>query len=60
MDTSFVHCNHLPAPGLCKVFELGMDRASEVEVLCAPPGKDRGGPAGAGSVVEKLRAAWVR
>src|ERR1700691_6660466 len=30
-------CNHLPSPGLCKVFELGIDRANEVELLCAPP-----------------------
>ena len=32
-----MHCNHLPSPGLCKVFELGIDRANEVELLCAPP-----------------------
>ena len=31
-----MHCNHLPSPGLCKVFELGMDGANEVE-LFAPP-----------------------
>ena len=35
--TSFMHCNHLPSPGLCKVFELGIDRAHEVELLFAPP-----------------------
>ena len=29
-------CNH-PSPGLCKVFELGVDRANEVELLFAPP-----------------------
>src|ERR1700677_2853936 len=32
-----MHGNHLPSPGLCKVFELGIDRANEVEFLCAPP-----------------------
>ena len=32
-----MHCNHLPSPGLCKVFELGIDRANEVELLFAPP-----------------------
>jgi hypothetical protein len=32
----FMHCNHLPSPGLCKVFELEIDRANEVELLCAP------------------------
>jgi len=31
-----MHCNHLPSPGLCKVFELGIDRANEVELLFAP------------------------
>jgi hypothetical protein len=35
--TSFTHCNHLPSPALCKVFELGMDRAHEVELLFASP-----------------------
>ena len=40
-----------PIPGLFKVFELGIDRANEA------PGKNR---SGAGSVVEKLRTAWVR
>ena len=35
--TSFMHCNHLPSPGLCKVFELGLDRANEVELLFASP-----------------------
>jgi hypothetical protein len=30
-----MHGNHLPSPGLCKVFELGMDRAHEVELLFA-------------------------
>jgi len=29
--------NHLPSPGLCKVFELGIDGANEVELLFAPP-----------------------
>jgi hypothetical protein len=65
-----MQCNHLPSPGLCRVFELGMDRPNEVELLFAPPafalffpsdavrmpsqflfsapGKDRGGPPGAG------------
>ena len=23
-----MHCNHLPTPGLSKIFELGMDRAN--------------------------------
>jgi hypothetical protein len=32
-----MHRNHLPSPGLCKVFELGIDRANEVELLFAPP-----------------------
>jgi hypothetical protein len=32
-----MHCNHLPSPGPCKVFELGIDRANEVELLFAPP-----------------------
>jgi hypothetical protein len=32
-----MHCNHLPSPGLCKVFELGIDRVNEVELLFAPP-----------------------
>src|SRR6202030_3252267 len=32
-----MHCNHLPSPGLCKVFELGIDRANEVELLFASP-----------------------
>ena len=32
-----MRCNHLPSPGLCKVFELGIDRANEVELLFAPP-----------------------
>jgi hypothetical protein len=32
-----MHCNHLPTPGLCEVFELGIDRANEVELLFAPP-----------------------
>jgi hypothetical protein len=32
-----MHCNHFPSPGLCKVFKLGIDRANEVELLCAPP-----------------------
>ena len=32
-----MHCNHLPSPGPCKVFELGIDRANEVELLRAPP-----------------------
>jgi hypothetical protein len=31
-----MHRNHLPSPGLCKVFELGVDRANEVELLFAP------------------------
>jgi hypothetical protein len=31
-----MHCNHLPSPGLCKVFELGIDRANEIELLFAP------------------------
>src|SRR5580700_4309417 len=30
-------CNQLPSPGLCKVFELGIDSANEVELLFAPP-----------------------
>jgi hypothetical protein len=32
-----MHCNHLPTPGLCEVFELGIDRPNEVELLFAPP-----------------------
>ena len=32
-----MHCNHLPSPGLCKVFELGMDRANDVELLSVRP-----------------------
>ena len=32
-----MHCNHLPSPGLCKVFELRIDRAHEVELLFASP-----------------------
>src|SRR5450631_2990073 len=32
-----MHGNHLPSPGLCKVFEVGIDRANEVELLFAPP-----------------------
>jgi hypothetical protein len=32
-----MHCNHLPSPGLCNVFKLGIDRANEVELLFAPP-----------------------
>src|ERR1700689_1209460 len=32
-----MHCNHLPSPGLRKVFELGIDRVNEVELLLAPP-----------------------
>src|SRR5580698_6511183 len=32
-----MHCNHLPTPGLCEVFKLGVDRANEVELLFAPP-----------------------
>jgi hypothetical protein len=91
-----MHCNHLPSAGLCKVFELGIDRANEVELFFAPPafelffpsdgcanvfvtfkveqalaaigrsetfqrprGKRRLRPVRA-SVVEKVRAAWVR
>ena len=32
-----MHGDHLPSPGLCKVFELGIDRANEVELVFAPP-----------------------
>jgi hypothetical protein len=32
-----MHWNHLPSPGLCKVFELGIVRANEIELLCASP-----------------------
>src|SRR5271155_4813984 len=32
-----MHSNHLPSPGLCKIFEFGIDRANEVELLFAPP-----------------------
>jgi hypothetical protein len=32
-----MRCNHLPSPGLCKVFELGIDRPNEVELLFARP-----------------------
>ena len=32
-----MHCNPLPSPGLCKVFELGIDRAHEVELLFTSP-----------------------
>jgi hypothetical protein len=31
-----MRCNHLPSPGLCKVFELGIDDANELELLFAP------------------------
>jgi hypothetical protein len=33
-----MHCSHLPSLGPCKVFELVIDRANEVELLFAPPG----------------------
>jgi hypothetical protein len=26
-----MRCNHLPSPGLCKVFELGIDDANGVD-----------------------------
>ena len=39
-----MRCNQLPFPDLRKVVELGIDRANEVELLCAPPAR--------GSVVE--------
>jgi hypothetical protein len=32
-----MHCNHLPTPSLCEVFELGIDRPNDVELLFAPP-----------------------
>src|SRR5580692_10703209 len=32
-----MRCNHLPSPGLCKVFELGIDGANEVKLLFASP-----------------------
>jgi hypothetical protein len=32
-----MYCNHLPSPGLCEVFELGIDRANKAELLFAPP-----------------------
>ena len=32
-----MHCDHLPSPGLRKIFELGIDLANEVELLFAPP-----------------------
>ncbi|HET6217403.1 MAG TPA: hypothetical protein VFE27_10330 [Acidobacteriaceae bacterium] len=32
-----MRCHHLPSPALCKVFELGIDDANEVELLFAPP-----------------------
>ena len=32
-----MHRNHLPSPGACKVFELGIDRANEVDLLFASP-----------------------
>ena len=37
MGRSFMYSNHLPSPGLCKVLELGIDRANEVELLCVLP-----------------------
>jgi hypothetical protein len=36
-DIFIMHCNHLPSPRLCKVFELGIDRPNEVELLFSPP-----------------------
>ena len=35
--TYFHARNLLPSPGLCNVFELGIDRAHEVELLFAAP-----------------------
>jgi hypothetical protein len=32
-----MRCNHPPTPGLCKAFELGINRANEVELLFASP-----------------------
>ena len=32
-----MRCNHLPSPGLCKVFELRIDGANQVELLFASP-----------------------
>ena len=79
--TSFHALKSSSSPGLCEVFELGIDRANEVELPFASPAfelffpsdgcanvfvafkveqEDRSGTAGAASVVEKVRAAWVR
>jgi hypothetical protein len=61
----FMHCNHLRSPGLCKVFELPafelFSRAIAVRILVLGPRERpwRVRPVRA-SVVEKLRAAWVR
>src|SRR5580692_11605081 len=32
-----MRCNHLPSPGLCKVFELRIDGANQVKLLFASP-----------------------
>ncbi len=55
--TSFMHCNHLPSPGLCVA--AGYSKMLAVLVLGPRerPLRLRQVPA---SVVEKLRAAWVR
>jgi hypothetical protein len=89
-----MHCNHPRSQGLCKVFELGIDRTNEVELLFARPAFELFFPSDGcanvfvtlkieqalaaaenvdvaaerpwrvrqvrASVVEKLRAAWVR
>jgi hypothetical protein len=74
-STSFsCTCNHLPTPALCKVFELGIDRAHEVELLFAQPAFELFFPSDGranvfvtpnveqvrASVVEKVRTARVR
>ena len=53
-----MHRNHLPSPSLCKVFELGVDRANQVE--CPRPVRGLKTPNSMGKVstaeVLRLRA----
>jgi hypothetical protein len=30
-----MHCNHLPSPCLCKIFELGIDRPNDAQIQVA-------------------------
>jgi hypothetical protein len=50
----FMHCNHLPSQVCSKSLNSGLI------VRMRLPGKTVAGPPGVGSVVEKLRTAWVR